>query len=205
MTAWTKLEEMIEDGLGDRNELIFTNHDVADKIGCSWHDASLLIQSYLSAQNGVYSRTRFILTRTGRTAAAQWRAGKRAGAKDIDRLGEQTADDFKCRVERFVAPVLAQVVGRNPRTRLRAEALADVMVASAKQLVVLSGGDTAGDDEYANFQILCSATSRTEGRGVPYALLAASAAPARATMRRLPQSAPTSSALHGASSSWYST
>lgn len=92
-----------------------------------------MIQSYLDAQRGPRSTTRFILHRTGRTSAAVWAAGHRV--TDARATSYTLGDDVHAKVMRAFVPDLNRLGRLNPWAAKYTEAKIHAVVDGA--LVIL--------------------------------------------------------------------
>lgn len=134
MTRWHQFEDYLTQHATAGTA--FNSRAVAQDLGVSNHRASRDIQNYLDAQTSEKSRTKYVLTREGRTVAAMWHVGARS--TDARGLGRQTSDDIARRVERFVAPTLKRIGEKNPRALPAAHAVAKAMEASVEYLMAMS-------------------------------------------------------------------
>lgn len=133
MTRWERFEDHLTDYAA--TGVAFNSRAIAEDLGISPHRASYDIQNYLDAQTAKNPRTKYVLTREGRTTAAMWHVGART--TDVRALGRQTSDDFSRRINRFVAPTLRRIGELNPRALPAANAVAKAIEASVELLVAM--------------------------------------------------------------------
>jgi hypothetical protein len=98
---------------------VLDDMDVGDRFTCQG-ETSKAVQRYLRAQRRKGSRTRYVLSREGRTRAAVWTIGTRA--QDTRRVVGQFGSDVACTMRRAVRHDLDRMVDLNPRQRALIEA-----------------------------------------------------------------------------------
>lgn len=140
MTKWEKLEEYLfeRDLVGEE----FNSAALAEDWEITGQEATGYIQCYLGAQTRPKSTTLFVLTRRDRTSAAMWHVGERT--MDARRLGAQTAQDFKRRIERFTEPTLLRIAEKNPRALSAAKGVAKAIEGAVEMMVSMLDGDGSG-------------------------------------------------------------
>lgn len=117
MPLWQMFEVEALDYIGVGGT--FTAYSLSDRLGITPTEASEWTQRYLTAQRGQKSRTKYILTRQGRTSAAVWTVGRRV--QDARVITAQFASDMKRRITRAVEPDLARIGQVNPQARRQIE------------------------------------------------------------------------------------
>lgn len=131
MKLWERLEYIIE----YQGWKTFTSQDLVS-LGIDREVASAMIQDYQRVQVMFDSygerRTSSVITRHGRTRRAEWHVG--TSSKSAKEMGEQFASDVACRVENLLAPVLSEIMARNPRA---ASDVARIMMGVGRSLAAL--------------------------------------------------------------------
>lgn len=135
MTKWQMMESYLT-GFGHKE---FTNRDVAEVWRITPAEASGLIQAYLDAQVSPRSKTKYVITRSGRTSKAVWRRGHRVS--DAQNLAAQTADDLKCRVDGFVLGTLRRMGVKNPQAIPLTNGIANMLMATIELAAAASGNN----------------------------------------------------------------
>jgi len=128
---WQQLEDYLFDV--DAQGVNFNARELAQVFDVPTSRATAMIQSHLHAQIRPRSQTRFFLRRVeGRTSAAMWHVGIRA--IDVRGAAAQTADDFRCRMRRYLVPTMHQYGVRNKRAVPAAQAMTELFAASLRVL-----------------------------------------------------------------------
>ena len=109
MTRW----ETFEDWVFNHDRERFTSHELAESLGVSRREASVLIGSYLAAQRSPRASTLYVLKREGRTSAAVWSVGQRTSDAKI--IGGMLWEDVNAKVLRAFRPDLERLADKNPR------------------------------------------------------------------------------------------
>lgn len=137
MFKWEQLEVHLFDreALGEE----FNCPALADDLGITRREATSLIQCYLSAQRRPNSRTLFVISRQGRTAAAVWHVGVRS--RDVRLLTRQCLSDMGVKVTASLEPDLRRMAGLNPRCSRLAEAMTNAFAANLKLLAAGLDGE----------------------------------------------------------------
>jgi len=132
MARWRELELYLE-SLLDEGQDKFTQGAVRDDLDLTGAEASDLIRSYLAAQRGTRSQTKYVLHRSGRTSATTWTVGVRTS--DAREVTGQFMGDFRHRLDIAVEPDLRRIAAVNPRAGRLVERAIDLMFAQIETTV----------------------------------------------------------------------
>lgn len=108
--------EELENWLTTSGVVAFANWELAGLMGVSSEEASELIQAYQRAQK--LQKTKFVISREGRTSGAVWHVGSTANA--LQRVKGQFVDDVLHRVHGHLSPTVDAISVHNPRALTRA-------------------------------------------------------------------------------------
>jgi len=135
--------EILEEWLFDHEGEPFTNQTLANSLGASPREGSMLIRAHLGAQRKLDSQTLYVIKRDGRTSRAVWTSGERM--IDAKALGNTLYEDVVVKVKKAYAPDLKRIGERNPRSRRYCERRIEAVVDGA--LKVLAASIERFDDE----------------------------------------------------------